>query len=190
MSSNPSDRPHSHKSPVVHVVLPRHSQLPGKVGSAHGAPSTSRSHRKLFTYPFALHDGAQGVMRIAVSTPLPPPWLDAVVRKVLRAAELPPDWNSYGASPPDLDLVVHALTLLGELMEQATPAPAVVPTPRGGLQFEWHTPSADLEIEVRPDGVVLAGYENPSLDSEWEGKIGEDLTSLREAIGSLSESPL
>ncbi len=77
-----------------------------------------------------------------------PQWLEPTMRAVADLATLEHDWDSYGAPPIDSVLLVAGASLLLLTMRDNTPPPAVVPTSRGGLAFEWHTRGIDLEIEI------------------------------------------
>jgi len=71
-------------------------------------------------------------------------------------------------------------------MQDDTPAPAVVPTNRGGLQFEWHTRGIDLEIELQAPGRGSISYEDHQSENEWEQELTSDLTRLSAALSELS----
>ena len=88
--------------------------------------------------------------RIVVRLVPQPGWLQPVVEGLRRLSHLSVDWDSHGAGPVHLKCIVRALRLLDEMMCRDTPVPYVVPTPAGGVQFEWHTEQVDLEIELTP----------------------------------------
>lgn len=106
--------------------------------------STSRSGRDL---------GA------AVAIDLTP--VEAAVRSLDDLARLEPDWDSYDALPPTATAIQAArgfLLLVAERLEASGPEClrpfTVVPVPDGGVQIEWRSAVADLEIEIGPDGTL------------------------------------
>jgi len=60
-----------------------------------------------------------------------------------------------------------AYAILRELAMEAVPAPALVPTFAGGIQLEWHTKGADVEIEIGPGGSVAGDVEDLSAGTKW-----------------------
>lgn len=117
-----------------------------------------------------------------------PPWFDAVVRTCAAFVELERDWDSYGARPVHESIARAAGDLLLQLVRPSVPAPTVVPTPSGGIQLEWHTPSVDLEIELASAGRLSAIFEDRSTGQEWERQFESDLGLLVSAVGRLSET--
>jgi hypothetical protein len=77
-------------------------------------------------------------------------------------------------------LIEAAAKHLITLMPNDIPAPSVVPTTPGGLQFEWHMQGIDLEIEMRPDFRWLSSYEESSTGESWE--VEGDSGRLRGAL--------
>ena len=71
------------------------------------------------------------------------------IRQTGKLLGLPPGWNSYCAKPISSDAVSKATAFLlkFDALVPNLAAPAVVPTVRGGLQFEWHRHGVDLEVE-------------------------------------------
>lgn len=115
-----------------------------------------------------------------------PDWLPTTARALVVLLRLPPNWDSYGAGEIEPDAVVHALALLTVTMRPDTPAPAVVPTPHGGVQLEWHTRESDLEVEITPTGRLHVAYENHLDGHEWEDELNSELDPLRRYLEELS----
>lgn len=110
------------------------------------------------------------------------PQLEPVLDQMNELLALPADWNSYGAKPISPDACTEAFNILRN-EEWAGPLPTVVPTPRGGVQLEWHSKERDVEIEVLPDwsiGVLIETRRN---------RRGRDLGSLvvQEALAAVRE---
>ena len=61
--------------------------------------------------------------------------------------QLEPNWDTYGALAIDPKYVAAALKFILTIVPDAAPAPAVVPTSRGGVQLEWYMTGLVLEIE-------------------------------------------
>ncbi|NUN51598.1 MAG: hypothetical protein HUU06_02270 [Planctomycetaceae bacterium] len=99
------------------------------------------------------------------------------------------NWDSYASPRIDRGATSAALVALLSLasISPEAPAPFVVPTSRGGVQLEWHEQGVDLEIEIRPDGKVLAFYSCGDASHELSGNLVEIVSSheVREAILAL-----
>lgn len=116
----------------------------------------------------------------------PPAWLAPTAQALVDLLDLPYGWDSYGASPVGRSHVDAALQVLSRIMRRDSPAPAVVPTNRGGVQLEWHTGGIDLEIETLSTQRLLVSFEDATAGTAWEGEIVSNLTPLVEYIGRLS----
>lgn len=101
------------------------------------------------------------VPRISVRAPgVPPDWLMSIVHRLVGLSQLGDDWDSYGAKPIQLAAFQSAIELVGQTMSDDSPVPSIVPTPDGGVQFEWHTANLDLEVEIGPDGNLSVFFED------------------------------
>ena len=109
-----------------------------------------------------------------------PQWINPTVARLESLAQLPEDWDSYGASPVRTSRIQQAYGLLQSIMDDETPAPDLVPTANGSIQIEWHTLGVELEIHLLSDAdldvyfVDLEGTEGP-----LEGVLSYDVTRLR-----------
>jgi hypothetical protein len=65
-----------------------------------------------------------------------------------KLAELPANWDSYGAPPISADAMLRATVWLRNAQ--------VVPCSDGGVQLEWHSEGCDVEITFRADGSTEA----------------------------------
>ncbi len=115
-------------------------------------------------------------------------WLAPTVKRLNELLALPENWDSYGAARVDPRAIDHALRLLGITMHPETPPPAVVPTPHGGVQLEWHQKTVDLEIEVPPVGALHVAYENFATGVNWEDDLQIDLAPLAQVLADLQPS--
>lgn len=114
-----------------------------------------------------------------------PAWLDVVARTCASFVDLESNWDSYGGRPVHESVARATSDLLQRLARASSPAPTVVPTARGGIQLEWHTPSVDLEIAIASAGRLSAVFENKTTGEEWERDFQSDLSDLVSAIGQL-----
>ncbi len=73
---------------------------------------------------------------------------------VIDLLHLNEGWNSYRARQIEPAVAKRAIALLGQILGASTPAPAVVPRVRGGIQFEWHGSEVEIEIYISEQGVV------------------------------------
>ena len=83
---------------------------------------------------------------------------------------LEPNWDSYGAAEIAWSALTFARTWLDAFRTDGVAAPSVIPTNRGGLQFEWHHNGWDVECEIGPEGYwrtyLLARHDNLIPDYE------------------------
>jgi hypothetical protein len=118
-----------------------------------------------------------------------PAWVVPTLNALVEALALPDNWDSYGAYRVDLKCFEPALQALRLAMRGDTLPPTVVPTVRGGIQFEWHTRGIDLEIEISPTGHPYVSYVNRRDETEWEGELNFNLGRLRDVMLRLSHHP-
>ena len=112
-------------------------------------------------------------------------WLGPVLDSAAGLLVLPEDWDSYGAPQIDPEKVAFGIRMLLANLDQAAPTPAVVPTNSGGLQFEWHMASIDLEIEVVSSGRVNVFYENHRTGATTERTLTSNFRPLNEFLAEL-----
>ena len=110
---------------------------------------------------------------------------DILFGHMLSLLKLPENWNSYGARPVDVATARYATVLLMEIVGASSVLPVVVPTIEGGVQFEWHLKTVDLEVEVRSPRVVDVLYENYGTGGGWDEVDLSDLGKLRTMIASM-----
>jgi hypothetical protein len=124
-----------------------------------------------------------------------------IINKIGTFKTLKFNWDSYGALPIKKDCIERAINFILEAIEwmQSTgldiPAPFVVPTSKGGIQFEWKKLSKYLEIELIPDNpdlIFFAADESIEGEFELEGvlKYGLEIKDILSwlasgAVGSL-----
>lgn len=107
---------------------------------------------------------------------------DACVHLRMSPSDLPHE----NAKLTDFGAVMRLLSLLGKILDDGSPAPAVVPTDLGGVQAEWHRNGLYLEIESDPDGGLE--YYASGRGHEYEGPVlDDDLAELRECARLLGE---
>ena len=137
--------------------------------------------RRKLRFPFK---GGEFVVEIPDD---PPTWVEPTAQSLGELLQLEPGWDSYGARPVDPYCAAAALHLAFNMLADSTPAPSVVPTSRGGLQFEWHTRSADLEVEFLSATRVLGLFEDRVSGSGWEKDLTFEVQPLVDAISQLSQ---
>jgi hypothetical protein len=93
------------------------------------------------------------MQRVVLSEPTQR-WTPSVVAQIEGHLRLPVGWDGHHAPQLKLETVIYAIRVLSAICKPNTPAPSVVPTTSGGLQFEWHLPALDLEIAIRAPAKV------------------------------------
>lgn len=101
-----------------------------------------------------------------------PSWLSDTTDVLNTILALKENWDSYGAQRIQPEAASAAMQVLLAVMKKNTPTPAIVPTPSGNIQLEWHQSGIDLEIEIDPDGQCYVSYEDGTGQTEpWEGAL-------------------
>ncbi|MFH1514399.1 MAG: hypothetical protein ABIG42_02960 [bacterium] len=112
-------------------------------------------------------------------------WLKEIIETLICLDELEPNWDHDGASHIESEIIVAAIELLLFVIQENTPEPYVFPTLNGGVQFEWHTKKADLEIELISRTRILVLFEDDIDEKDWEQSIFEDLTKIKSCLQNL-----
>jgi len=97
--------------------------------------------------------GSEVLVEVYANHPMSATFLKSV-EAVADLLSLPPGWNSYAARPIDHQNAREAIRLLATFLRPNTPPPSVVPTVRGGIQLEWHTGGANVEIYIESQSDV------------------------------------
>jgi hypothetical protein len=168
MSIDLEDRPASSEALSDAQWRPRGTRPPrsGRFGSRTDITSAPR----LVSIPFG-HDA------LVFSEP-PPAWSRDLLAGISKLGELEEGWDSYGARPVDPNCAVAAVGLLFFLLGPNTPKPYIVPTNRGGLQFEWHRNGIDLEIEIRSPSRLQVTFQDERTEEETELALTGNLRPL------------
>jgi hypothetical protein len=96
-------------------------------------------------------------------------WQQGAVAKLQRIAALEDNWDTYGSRPIPPTVVARMLDVLDVVAFPRMPEPAVVPTPEGGIQLEWHIRNLDLEVEVSPrESALIVSLDDQDADEALE----------------------
>jgi hypothetical protein len=120
----------------------------------------------------------------AAENPLPA-WVEPTISAFMTVQSLPENWDSYGGRRVGSDVVVQSLSILGQIMDSASPAPSVVPLGDGGLQLEWHRNQQDLEIVFPTDELPQFYYRDRRTGTDQEGPAG-NLSNLVQLLRGIA----
>ena len=111
-----------------------------------------------------------------------PNWWSEVKTKLNGFKDLEENWDSYGASPIEEELIEKAFNLL--LLSQLgnIPKPFVFPRKDGGVNFEWHKGDKFLSLEIRKDGMGYFFIDRLKNKPEEGGFEADNLDSIIELI--------
>ena len=149
------------------------------------ATLTGRTVLQEFVLEIPFHEGK---VILTVTTPenkLPTAFVP-VAQSLVGFLNLPPNWNTYGSSKIDPSNAQTALKLFPIFVRDGIPTPTVVPTSRGGIQFEWHTKGMDLEIEVSSKPGVHVFYENPATGQSVDDDFPVPSSRLKTVVDRLA----
>ncbi len=114
----------------------------------------------------------------------PPDWIDEVLEQIRRLSNLPANWDSYGASPPNQQsLHVAENFIKGLSLYVGVLKPEVSLTANGNAAFlwEWQEGSRNLDLEVLADGTINYAYadeEDESRDQEGRTQDGLKIVNI------------
>ena len=150
-------------------------------------PTKAMLTRRVLPDQAVRYDGPEGAPVLVISVAADPPhWLKPAIERFGELLELRQNWDSYGALPIEPNHVVAAIELLALIMRDDTPVPAIVPTNRGHIQLEWHTPTADLEIETLSMNRFGVCFEDTAERERWDLEIVSDLNPVVKALSKFS----
>jgi hypothetical protein len=119
---------------------------------------------------------------ICSRTGIPPcEWLQEVSEQIQAIADLPDNWDSYGASRANAQILKSAHGLIRALScVEGVSKPHINPTPDGGIQFEWESRSKYFEVEVVAERAARFLFRDDDLGIEEEGNVfvGESLATI------------
>ena len=111
-----------------------------------------------------------------------PQWWTEAIQRIGMLMDLSDNWDSYGAKAPNVSIAHCAVDILQEIALPGIPQPAIVPTPRGNIQFEWHEQGIDLELEVLSQAKISVSFEDSETGAEWDVELDYNLTPLSDSL--------
>ena len=72
--------------------------------------------------------------------------------RLRELAALSENWDGYGSPSIQPRTISQATTVLQLLARLPIASPQIFPIAGGGIQFEWQSETAELELEILPDG--------------------------------------
>lgn len=75
-------------------------------------------------------------------------WARPTVDRLMALASLRDNWDQRGSAAVRADVLSFAWQVLAQIMPADGAAPVVIPLGNGGVQLEWSSPTAELEVEI------------------------------------------
>lgn len=100
--------------------------------------------------------------------------------KVTELANMPEDWDGYGAIRISQETQQNALKALDVLLRN-TPVPDITPNPNGTISFEWESSQGVGHLEIgktKFSFYVKPRSGNPTLADGLAEQIGSDIGAL------------
>ena len=115
-------------------------------------------------------------------------WWDKLEARFKELTSLPEGWDGYQGVPVAWDNASFAAKLIGTVLPDNCPEPAMVPGADGTLQIEWHQNSYDIEIDVLgPNNVIATRYDLRN-DLTQELQIETDFTEVVGWLNAMIEA--
>lgn len=99
--------------------------------------------------------------------------------RAIELLQLPKGWNSHGAEPVSDAAFEQTVEFLTIYVVEGVAGPVLVPTVLGGMQLEWHPQGVDIEVEVRPDGLVSWCAEDRRTGEEFKAPLAGQEEMIR-----------
>jgi hypothetical protein len=147
-------------------VLAREKVFPSVSGSGRMSPKIRVKGRLVANFPIVLQ----------------------TLKSLYSLLALERGWNSYDAQPIRREVLDFAARWIPGLLQRGTPAPAVVPTVRGGIQLEWHRNNVDLEVYIDAPDAVRFFAEDLQTATPTESHLLGNEQILRDWIIRISDS--
>ena len=123
------------------------------------------------------------VLNLPSETCVSPPWLGRVKKRIREMAQLPANWDSYGAVQVDPRIPPIAENLVEWFAVAGMPPPDVFATSEGGLQIEWHIRRVNIEIELSPTGGTTVNFQDLNGGEAWSRPSSStDLQTIRRRL--------
>jgi hypothetical protein len=108
------------------------------------------------------------------------PWVDYVSCRLDAIAE------NTELGLPAAEVINRARSWILHLLPPGAPAPAVLPSEDGGIDFVWHRDGWNVEIGVEPDGTETVWTWNRDSDEEVFGDLEEHRDLVVDLIRALT----
>lgn len=151
----------------------------------HGSLLSTRESVGTEAWPWSTPSGVVWSNPPSVRRRSTPAWQSAAFTRLQALRTLRRDWNTYGSGPIGKETIDAVFAFMSRSLSPHTPPPAIVPTPGGGIQLEWHQNGIDLEIEWLPDRVECSAVDQRG-DEEFVLRTQFDLIRLRKILGRLT----
>lgn len=117
-------------------------------------------------------------------------WEPAALRPTMRAfkelLELPENWDTYGAPRISIDVLVPVAKILWNLGRMRM-TPELYPVNHGGVQLEWRSNLAEIELEVTPAGELAVLCHVREAEHPWERETTLGSNHASELLGTLAQ---
>ncbi|WP_368507901.1 hypothetical protein [Bradyrhizobium lupini] len=110
-------------------------------------------------------------------------WARAAVDRLMALAPLRDNWDQRGSAAVRADVLSFAWHALAQIMPEDGLPPNIVPLGNGGIQLEWSSDSAELEVEIaRPFQIsallVEAGNGGAEVETDLPTDTWDRLTEV------------
>jgi hypothetical protein len=151
---------------------------------------TTVASSSVFTKPKELvylvsTEGGSYRIRLTIASNQPPTWINPTFTALIGIHRLPDNWDSYGSKKVNREIISRSLFVLERIMDEASPAPSIVPLGDGGIQFEWHRKQQDLEITFTADDTPQYFYQNRATGMEQLGSA-RDVMNLTQLLRNIA----
>jgi hypothetical protein len=104
------------------------------------------------------------------------------ISRLSELTQLEENWDSYGGSPPSVDLVNKIVGLLSRANLLERTVIDAFPNPKGGIQLEWSVDDWEVEVGFYPDdhGDYLISYDSDRAQEEGSFSFADAVEILRD----------
>ncbi|MBB4257303.1 hypothetical protein [Bradyrhizobium sp. CIR3A] len=101
-------------------------------------------------------------------------WARTTVDRMMALASLRDDWDQRGSAAVRGDVLSFAWQMLSQIMPEDGKPPVIVPLGHGGVQIEWSSNGAELEVEISRPFQVSALLVEKGREHEAETDLPTD----------------
>lgn len=113
-----------------------------------------------------------------------PQWMRDALSRLNQVAQMPSNWDTYGAIPVNQRTLEHALLVLTKLMPSSKRLPQILASSHGGVLLQWDDGRRELEVSVDGPMRGTVYFSDDEAGEQEEGQLELDLKHVTQRVGA------